>query len=351
MFVGDEQPDAGEAPLDEFGEQSRPACLGLLRSDVDGEEPSESVRADAVGDQRRDVLDGARPSGVDERGVEVQVRDGLGDGLATQRLDLVVEPARHAAHRRATDALAEEHLGHAAHVARRHAADVRLGDSVIDLGLTPRVPPQRRGGRPAGACPADPHRDLPGRGNDASVVAAVAHVDPLVAALVGAGADQTLELLVEHDLDGRLDRLPHPGGEVMLEVFLRRQHEVGSLIAKGSCWSLQGGLSSVSQPRDSLFLFGGPKIWRVLHNYRDTTASPISSFIKECCQVGPGLEVNIQRLFERWQHWCKENGRDHTGTRDTFCRDLRSVLPRLRKVQHRVPNGDRPRFYVGLGLP
>jgi hypothetical protein len=80
VLVGDEQPDAGETPLDELGQQHRPARFGLVRPDVDREQATESVGTDAVGDQGRDVLDGPGPSGIDKRGVQVQVRDGLGDG-------------------------------------------------------------------------------------------------------------------------------------------------------------------------------------------------------------------------------------------------------------------------------
>jgi hypothetical protein len=101
-------------------------------------------------------------------------------------------------------------------------------------------------------------------------VAAVAHIDPLLGPLVGAGPDEPLELLIEDHLDGRLHGLPDSGRKIELEVFLRRQQEVSSLNAKGSCWSLQGGASSVSQPRGSPFFLGGPRN-RLLHNYTDTT--------------------------------------------------------------------------------
>jgi hypothetical protein len=218
-----------------WAKRSRKLRSAFLRPDVDGEQSPKSVGTDAVGDQSRDILDGPRPSGVDERGVEVQVRDGLGDGFATQALDLFVEPLGDPAHRGAADTLAEEHLGHAPHVPRRHAAYVRLRDGVVDLCLAPRVLPQGRGGGAASSHPARAHGDLTRRGDDASVVAAVADVDPLVTALVRTGSDQALELLVEDDLHRRLDRLTDARRQVMLEVFLRRQHEVDSVGAKGSC--------------------------------------------------------------------------------------------------------------------
>jgi hypothetical protein len=185
-------------------------------------------------DQGRDVLDGASPAGVDERGVEEQVRDRLGEPLGAQRLDLVLEPAGHTAHGRALDALAEERLGDGRDVPCRRATDVRLGDGVVDLRPPAEVPTQGPGRRAAGAGAPDADADLAGGGDHAAVVGAVADVDALIRPLVRPGADQALELLVQDDLDGALDRLPAPASEVEFEVFLRRDHELSSLVAKES---------------------------------------------------------------------------------------------------------------------
>ena len=93
---------------------------------------------------------------------------------------------------------------------------------------------QRLGRRATSAGAPDANADLAGGRDHAAVVGAVADVDALIGALVRPGADQPVELFVEHDLDGASDRLPAPGGEVELEVFLRRDHELGSLLAKES---------------------------------------------------------------------------------------------------------------------
>jgi putative DNA primase/helicase len=79
-------------------------------------------------------------------------------------------------------------------------------------------------------------------------------------------------------------------------------------------------------------------------------ASPVSQFIEECCELDELREIEATRLFERWQSWCKENGRDHAGTTQTFGRDLRAVLPRVQRHQRRLPGGGRMRLYRGIGL-
>jgi putative DNA primase/helicase len=87
----------------------------------------------------------------------------------------------------------------------------------------------------------------------------------------------------------------------------------------------------------------------LMSEFRELT-SPISQFLAECCVVDGSLRIEISRLFEQWQSWCKKAGRDHPGSVQTFSRDLRSVHPNLTVTQPRLPDGSRPRFYQGLGL-
>lgn len=78
-------------------------------------------------------------------------------------------------------------------------------------------------------------------------------------------------------------------------------------------------------------------------------SSPIAMFVRECCVVGPGCQAAVDDLFAAWQGWCKDNGRDHAGTKQTFGRDLRSAVPGLADARPRV-NGERQRFYGGIAL-
>jgi len=79
-------------------------------------------------------------------------------------------------------------------------------------------------------------------------------------------------------------------------------------------------------------------------------ASPISHFLEDRCRSEDSLEVGIGPLYDAWVAWCKESGRDHPGTRQSFARDLRAVLPRVKTRYHRRPDGTRSRVYYGLGL-
>lgn len=77
--------------------------------------------------------------------------------------------------------------------------------------------------------------------------------------------------------------------------------------------------------------------------------SPIKAFLRERCEVKAGAEVEVEALFSAWQQWCKDQGRDHTGNLQSFGRDLRAALPKIRDTRPR--EGEvRVRKYSGLRL-
>lgn len=77
--------------------------------------------------------------------------------------------------------------------------------------------------------------------------------------------------------------------------------------------------------------------------------SPVGAFVRECCEIGPGLTIECDILFARWRDWCTEQGRDHPGTAQTFGRDLRAAVPGLKVSQPR--DGERRfRQYEGISL-
>ncbi|MCZ2095633.1 MAG: phage/plasmid primase, P4 family, partial [Anaerolineae bacterium] len=78
-------------------------------------------------------------------------------------------------------------------------------------------------------------------------------------------------------------------------------------------------------------------------------SSPIRAFVRERCEVGPGLCVDVEALFAAWQDYCGNTGRERTGTIQSFGRDLRAACPGLRIVQPRV-SGRRARMYEGVAL-
>ena len=77
-------------------------------------------------------------------------------------------------------------------------------------------------------------------------------------------------------------------------------------------------------------------------------SSPIGAFIRDRCEVAPGLEVETKQLFDTSIGWCEDQGRAHPGTAQTFGRDLRAVIPGL-KTQQRREGDQMVRTYSGVG--
>jgi putative DNA primase/helicase len=77
--------------------------------------------------------------------------------------------------------------------------------------------------------------------------------------------------------------------------------------------------------------------------------SPVGAFVRECCWVGPEHEVEIQRLFSRWEQWCDAKGRKEHGSEQMFGRDLRAAVPGVDTRQSRR-DGQRVRVYAAIGL-
>jgi putative DNA primase/helicase len=78
-------------------------------------------------------------------------------------------------------------------------------------------------------------------------------------------------------------------------------------------------------------------------------ASPVSLFVRDCCQVGDAEEIERSELYAAYQEWAKKNGKGFIEDQAGFGRALRAFIPTLRDEQHRVFNKPR-RFYRGLGL-
>jgi putative DNA primase/helicase len=77
-------------------------------------------------------------------------------------------------------------------------------------------------------------------------------------------------------------------------------------------------------------------------------ASPVSAFVRDCCERKPDATVAADRLYDAWKQWCEDNGH-HPGAKATFGRNLRAVVPELKVSQPREGNL-RVRTYVCIGL-
>jgi len=83
--------------------------------------------------------------------------------------------------------------------------------------------------------------------------------------------------------------------------------------------------------------------------------SPIGTFVKERCVIGAGRNVDLDVLFLEWQIWSASQGREWSGDKQRFGRDLRAAVPGIRLKKVRVREDDllsqgRKGVYEGIGL-
>jgi putative DNA primase/helicase len=75
--------------------------------------------------------------------------------------------------------------------------------------------------------------------------------------------------------------------------------------------------------------------------------SPVNAFITEQCTLHAGFTITQKALFAAWQTWCKETGREHAGTIQTFGKQLSAAVPWLKHSRPRIA-GDRERIWEGI---
>ena len=76
----------------------------------------------------------------------------------------------------------------------------------------------------------------------------------------------------------------------------------------------------------------------------ESLASPVSEFVREFCVVGIGYRVYVDDLYDAWNRWCEQTGRQAVITVQTFGRNLSAAIPGLRARR------DPKRFYEGIAL-
>ncbi len=79
--------------------------------------------------------------------------------------------------------------------------------------------------------------------------------------------------------------------------------------------------------------------------------SPVKSFVRECCELKPGLEVTVDKLWDAWTTWCVREGRSGTGTKQWLGRNLRAAAPGVSiKRPRKGEDDDRERAYTGIAI-
>jgi len=96
----------------------------------------------------------------------------------------------------------------------------------------------------------------------------------------------------------------------------------------------------------------------------EAMSSPMTSFVEECCDVGPGKEVPVDVIWKAHCEWSNQNGRGDGFAKQKFTHKLKSVVSDVRKTRKRadmsllrldydmdsVGGDNRIYFYEGIDL-
>ena len=96
--------------------------------------------------------------------------------------------------------------------------------------------------------------------------------------------------------------------------------------------------------------FTMPDSSRELVDEMEDLSSPTAAFVRDRCVVDDAAQVAADQLFDAWRDWCRQQGRSHPGTVQTFGRDLRAAIPGITTTRPRASMGPRRRYYQGIGL-
>ena len=203
--------------------------------------------------------------------------------------------------------------------------------------------PPRRPGRPAGDCRAAPQHQRRGwhhhrpqvpftwTGRLTTRFVIMTNELPRIADASGALASRYIVLALRRSFFGHEDH----------GLTDRLLMELPAILN----WAIEGW----RRLRERGYFLQPPSSTEEIRQLEDL-GSPIGAFLRERCEIGTGLAVGCERLFEQWQNWCMAQGRDHSGTVQTFGRDLRAAVPSLGTERPRLEDGSRERRYLGVAL-
>lgn len=146
----------------------------------------------------------------------------------------------------------------------------------------------------------------------------------------GALASRFLVLVLQHSFYGREDH----------DLFARFLPELPGILN----WALDGLERLRARGR-----FQQPAASAAIIQEFEDLGSPIAAFLRDCAIVKSGLQIRKDKLYDAWKTWCKDTGREHPGTTQTFGRNLRAALPFVGEGRPRV-DGERAEHYIGVAL-
>ena len=127
-------------------------------------------------------------------------------------------------------------------------------------------------------------------------------------------------------------------GREDLELAAKLRRELSGILN----WALEG-LDRLNERGR----FEPPESGLAIVQQVEDVASPVGAFVRECCTVTPNASVSADVLWDAWVDWCSAEHR-REGTKAEFGRQLKAVLPEIRKTRSRAAG--RGAVYQGVGL-
>jgi putative DNA primase/helicase len=109
-------------------------------------------------------------------------------------------------------------------------------------------------------------------------------------------------------------------------------------------WSIRGLRQLVQRGS-----FVQPKASRETIRTLEDSGSPMGAFVRECCRVGDDQRVRTEELWRKWNWWCTTRHVKWSGSKESFGRELMTVVPAVEKRTLRY-SGKRSKTYIGIGV-
>ena len=120
-------------------------------------------------------------------------------------------------------------------------------------------------------------------------------------------------------------------------LFMRLEAELPSILL----WAVEGWRRLRASGH-----FVVPESSREIQQELNDLTSPVGAFVRQCCDVGPELNVVKDALYQRYKTWCMEENTFRPLDKAHFGRDLRAAVASIRSGQRH----DGTRLYLGLAL-
>lgn len=136
----------------------------------------------------------------------------------------------------------------------------------------------------------------------------------------------------------------------MTQSFLGREDvDLGDRLMRELPGVLRWSLDGLDRLRGAGWRFTVPASSRQALEDMADASSPVSVFVREMCETGPGQQVEKDVLYAAWRMWSERNGQKAL-SKIGFGRNLLAAFSQIRRYQPMGDDGIRRNLWWGVGL-